>query len=147
MVAFFQARHAALRYSSVMKANGSFEVTMNAEPPFEVVDGVALARARFEKRFFGPLEAESVVHMLSARTSIEGSAGYVAVERVAGSLAGRRGTFVLQHTGVMTRGTPSLTITVVPDSGTGELCGLAGMMQIRIVDGKHFYELEYTLEP
>jgi hypothetical protein len=83
--------------------------------------------------------------MLSATTSVEGSAGYVAIEWVSGTLNGRSGTFALQHSGTMTRGKPQLTVTVVPDSGTGELEGLAGEMDIKIEAGKHFYEFEYTL--
>ena len=122
---------------------GPFEVTMKAEPPYDVSDGVALSRASFDKRFSGSLEATSVVQMLSARTPVPSSAGYVAIERVVGSLDGRRGSFVLQHSGVMNRGAESLSITVVPDSATGELTGLRGRMQIRIVEGRHSYEFEY----
>lgn len=83
--------------------------------------------------------------MLTALTDVEGSAGYVAIKQVSGTLAGRSGTFVLQHSGVMMRGAQQLTITVVPDSGTEQLVGLAGRMEIDIVDGKHFYTLQYTL--
>jgi hypothetical protein len=83
--------------------------------------------------------------MLSAMTNVKGSGAYVAIERVSGTLQGRSGTFVLQHSGTMTRGTPELTITVVPDSGTGQLVGLEGKMTIKIADGKHSYEFEYTL--
>jgi len=83
--------------------------------------------------------------MLTAGTAVKGSAGYVAIERASGTLHGRSGTFVLQHTGTMTRGAPQLTITVIPDSGTGELVGLAGKMTINIADGKHSYEFDYTL--
>ena len=82
--------------------------------------------------------------MLAVGTDVKGSAGYVAMERVSGTLDGRDGTFALQHSGTMTRGTPELTVTVVPDSGTGQLVGLAGKMGIKIVDGKHLYEFEYT---
>jgi hypothetical protein len=130
-----------------MNAEGSFEITMSAEPPYDELEGVMLSRASFDKQFTGPLEATSKVQMLAARTPVEGSAGYVAIERVVGALQGRRGTFVLQHSGTMTRGTPELAVTVVPDSGTGELTGIAGRMTIDIVDGKHFYTLEYALEP
>lgn len=98
------------------------------------------------KRFHGDLEGTSRGEMLTAGTSVPGSAGYVAIEKVDGSLRGRAGTFVLQHTGTMTRGAPQLTITVVPDSGTGDLSGLAGQMSIVIEKGTHSYELEYTLE-
>jgi hypothetical protein len=128
-----------------MIVNGTFEISMHPEPPYDAVDGVTLARVRFDKRFVGPLDATSDVNMLAARTPVDGSAGYVALERVTGALEGKRGTFVLQHIGVMTRGTPSLQVTIVPDSGTGELVGISGRMDIQIVDGKHLYELDYKL--
>jgi hypothetical protein len=83
--------------------------------------------------------------MLTALTAVQGSAGYVAIERVSGRLGGRTGTFVLQHSGTMTRGEQQLSITVVPDSGTGQLAGLTGKMSITIADGKHSYDFEYTL--
>lgn len=98
-----------------------------------------------DKQFHGDLEATSKGEMLTAGTSVKGSAGYVAIERVSGTLGSRGGTFVLQHTGTMTRGAPQLTITVVPDSGTGQLVGLVGKMGIKIENGKHFYDFEYTL--
>ena len=98
-----------------------------------------------DKQFHGDLEATSKGQMLTAGTGVKGSAGYVAIEKVSGVLHGRSGTFVLQHTGTMTRGTPQLTITVVPDSGTDQLVGLSGKMTIKIADGKHSYEFEYTL--
>jgi len=142
---FFKTDVTASSTSGVMIAEGAFEIRMTAEPPFDVVDGVSLGRTTIDKTFSGPLEGASRVHMLSARTSVEGSAGYVALERVAGVLDGKRGTFVLQHAGIMNRGAPALSVTVVPDSGTGELAGISGRMEIRIVDGKHFYELEYAM--
>jgi hypothetical protein len=83
--------------------------------------------------------------MLAVGTSIKGSAGYVAMEQVTGTLNGRHGAFALQHSGTMTRGAPQLSVTVVPDSGTGELVGLSGKMMINIVDGKHLYELDYKI--
>jgi hypothetical protein len=98
-----------------------------------------------DKQFHGDLEATSKGEMLTAGTGVPGSAGYVAIERVDGTLHGRGGTFVLQHSGTMTRGAPQLTITVVPDSGAGQLAGLAGRMAITIADGKHTYDFEYTL--
>jgi hypothetical protein len=98
-----------------------------------------------DKQFHGDLEAVSKGEMLSAGTSVKGSAGYVAMERVTGTLQGRSGTFVLQHNATMTRGAPHLQIIVVPDSGTSELEGLGGTMAINIVDGKHSYLFEYTL--
>ncbi len=128
-----------------MIVKGSFEVTPSFDPPYETVEGVTLGRASFDKRFSGALDATGKVHMLAARTAVTGSAGYVAAERVTGSLGGRTGTFVLLHTGIMTRGAPSLTVVVAPDSGTGELTGLSGRMNIEIVEGKHFYEFDYTL--
>jgi len=98
-----------------------------------------------DKQFRGDLEGASKGQMLVAGTDIKDSAGYVAIERVIATLHGHNGTFALQHSGTMTRGTPKLSVTVVPDSGTGGLLGLAGKMTINIVDGKHFYEFEYTL--
>jgi hypothetical protein len=127
------------------QVSGSFDITRTAEPPFDTADGVVLGRLRFDKTFHGPLAATSVVHMTSAMTAVKGSAGYVAVERITGSLDGKAGSFVVLHTGLMDRGAPSLTITVVPDSGTGELVGLAGEMAIEIVEGKHHYRMSYTL--
>ncbi|MBE2249576.1 MAG: DUF3224 domain-containing protein [Myxococcus sp.] len=124
---------------------GSFDVTMQAEPPYDTRDGVSLGRARFDKRFHGPLEATSVVHMLSARTPIPSSAAYVALERIEGTLDGKAGAFCVTHVGTMNRGADSLVISVVPDSGTGALTGLTGTMRIRVVDGKHLYELDYAL--
>jgi len=98
-----------------------------------------------DKQFHGDLEGTSKGEMLTAGTGVKGSAGYVAIERVSGTLNGRSGTFVLQHSGTMTHGEPHLTITVVPDSGTGELAGLAGTMSILIAGGNHSYDFEYTL--
>lgn len=128
-----------------MQAKGTFEITMHAEPPYDVVDGVSLARIGFDKTFCGPLEAKSHVAMLGARTPVEGSAGYVAIERVTGLLDSKHGTFVLQHSGTMSGGASALSVTVVPDSATGELAGLSGTMQIQIVEGKHHYVFDYEL--
>ncbi|MDQ3368974.1 MAG: DUF3224 domain-containing protein [Myxococcota bacterium] len=128
-----------------MTVKGTFEITMHAEPPYDAVDGVTLGRVGFDKRFVGPLDATSHVQMIGARTPVADSAGYVAIERVTGTLEGRRGTFVLQHSGVMMRGALALTVTVVPDSGTGELRGISGRMAIQVVEGQHRYELEYEL--
>lgn len=133
--------------SELARATGTFEVERETEPPYETVEGVALARTHLVKRFHGDLEATSTAWMLSAGGGAPGSAGYVAIERVAGSLGGKRGTFVLQHSGIMERGSPSLSITVVPDSATGELCGLSGRMQVEISDGGHSYTFEYELAP
>src|SRR3954452_22772640 len=124
-------------------ARGTFEVKLTPQADGDA--GAGLARMILDKQFHGDLEATSQGQMLSAGTAVQGSAGYVALERVSGALQGRTGTFVLQHQGVMDRGRPSLTITVVPDSGTGELTGLAGTMGISIADGQHSYDFDYTL--
>ncbi len=126
-----------------IRASGTFEVKL--APQATAHDGSALGRMSIDKQFHGDLEATSKGEMLSALTGTEGSAGYVAIEKATGRLHGRNGSFMLQHNGTMARGVGQLTITVVPDSGTGELVGLAGTMSISIVDGKHLYEFDYTL--
>ncbi|MGB7924457.1 MAG: DUF3224 domain-containing protein [Pyrinomonadaceae bacterium] len=126
-------------------ASGSFEVEMSPQAPEDGVGDPSVGRMAIDKQFHGGLEATSRGQMLAAMTEVEGSAGYVAIERVTGRLDGRGGTFALQHSGTMTRGVPQLTITVVPDSGTGELLGLTGRMTIDIADGKHSYDFEYTI--
>jgi hypothetical protein len=105
----------------------------------------ALRRCLLDKHYSGDLEAISHGQMLSISTGVKGSAGYVAIEKLIGTLQGRNGTFVMQHNGTMNRGEPKLTISIVPDSGTGELRGLQGTMTIEVADGKHSYELAYTL--
>jgi hypothetical protein len=124
---------------------GAFEVKLTPQPMEEKAASPILGRMSLDKRFHGDLEGTSSGEMLTAGTDVKGSAGYVAMERVSATLHGRRGTFALQHSGTMTRGEPQLTITVVPDSGTGELTGLAGKMAITIVDRKHSYDFEYTI--
>lgn len=124
-----------------MHAQGPFEVKMTPQPAGEH----GIARLALDKQFSGDLEATSMGEMLAAHTAVEGSAGYVAMERVDGTLHGRRGTFVLQHSGTMDRGAPSLALSVVPDSGTGELAGLSGTMRIDREGGKHAYSFDYTL--
>ncbi len=128
-------------------ARGPFEVKLapqKADNP--QAEGAGHGRMSIDKRFQGDLEATSQGEMLSFMSATKGSAGYVAIERVTGSLAGRHGSFMLQHSGTMNRGAPELSITVVPDSGTGELTGLSGSMKIVITpDGKHSYEMAYTL--
>ena len=104
-----------------------------------------LSRMTIDKTFHGDLEATSQGQMLAASTSIPHSAGYVAIERVEGTLHGKRGSFVLQHSATMNKGEPTLLIHVVPDSGTDELTGLSGKLNIIMADGKHSYELEYKL--
>ena len=125
-------------------ASGTFDVTITPQAQDEA-EGSAIGRLTIDKQFHGDLQASSKGQMLAAGTATEGSAGYVAIEQATGTLHGRRGTFMLQHNGTMARGAGQLTITVVPDSGTGQLVGLAGTMSITIVDGKHSYEFEYTL--
>jgi hypothetical protein len=126
------------------RASGSFEVTVQPLPNGEVCADPLFGRFLLTKKFSGDLEASARGHMLSAGTAIKGSAGYVAIDQVTGSLEGRQGGFVLQHSGSMNRGIPTLSIMVVPDSGTGELAGITGTLSINIVDGKHFYDFLYS---
>jgi hypothetical protein len=128
-----------------MKVGGSFDVTVQPLPNVEVSADAMLGRFLLVKKFSGALDASARGQMLSAGTTTKGSAGYVAIDQVEGSLDGRKGSFVLQHLGIMNRGAPTLSVTVVPDSGTDELAGLSGKLSINIVDGKHFYEFDYLL--
>jgi hypothetical protein len=129
-----------------MRATGPFDVKLSPQASDEEPNGSTLARLSLDKQFHGDLEATSTGTMLSAGTRVTGSAGYVAIERVTGTLQGRQGSFVLQHFATMNRGTPDLKIIVVPDSGTGALTGLTGQMTIIIAaGGKHSYEFDYTL--
>jgi hypothetical protein len=123
-------------------ATGPFEVKLESQK-----DGqdATLGRMTIDKQFHGDLEATSKGQMLSAGTEVKGSAGYVAIEKVSGKLKGLEGSFILQHNATMDRGTPSLNIIVVPDSGTGQLAGLTGNMDIIITNGKHSYNFSYTL--
>jgi uncharacterized protein DUF3224 len=125
-------------------AKGTFEVKLLPLAD-EQAEAAGLGRMSINKQFHGDLEGTSQGQMMSAMSSVKGSAGYVAMEKVTGAVAGRQGTFVLQHSGTMNRGTPSLVVSVVPDSGTDELTGLSGTLQINIADGKHSYEFEYSL--
>jgi Protein of unknown function (DUF3224) len=127
------------------RARGTFDVKLTPHASDDKAEGAPLGRMSIDKQFHGDLEGASNGEMLTAGTAVPGSAGYVAIERVSAALHGRRGTFALQHSGTMTRGAPRLTITVVPDSGTGELAGIAGQMTIEILERKHFYDFEYTL--
>ena len=129
-------------------------VTQTASGPFDVEvtrqddnsDDPLLNRMVLDKKYHGDLDATGHGQMLTAGTAVKGSGAYVAIEKVSGTLKGHKGTFILQHTGTMTQNKPKLTIVVVPDSGTGDLAGLSGKMKINIAaDGKHSYELEYTL--
>lgn len=131
------------------RASGSFVVSMQplTNSPFLKEDGSAdpmLGRFLLTKKFIGDLEGSARGHMLSANTATKGSAAYVAIDQVTGSLQGRKGSFVLQHTGSMKRGSSSLSVMVVPDSGTEDLAGLTGTLSINIVDGKHFYDFLYS---
>ena len=126
------------------QAKGTFDVKVAPLPPDGGAQDATLGRMSLDKRFHGDLEATGKGQMLTAGTP-SGSGAYVAVERVTGALHGRNGSFVLQHSGTMTRGQAQMTIAVVPDSGTGELAGLSGNLSIQIVDGKHFYSFDYTL--
>jgi len=129
------------------QVKGGFDVNRTVEPTCDMGDGVAVGHYRFDKHFQGELDATSVVHMLAVGTDVPGSAAYVAIERLSGTLQGRSGSFFLQHNGVMNRGAASLSLTIVPDSGSGDLKGIAGHMAIDITDGKHFYTLDYALNP
>jgi hypothetical protein len=127
------------------RAVGTFEVTRTPRESDETPEGIALGRSALEKRFHGDLEGTGKGSMLTAVTTVEGSAGYVAIERVTGELHGRSGSFLLQHHGLMSRGAQDLSIVVIPDSGTGGLEGLEGAMSITIADGTHSYEMIYSL--
>ena len=125
-------------------ARGTFDVKLT--PQTDDKSAGAVGRMSLDKQYHGDLEGTSKGEMLAVSTAVQGSAGYVAMEQVSGTLHGHSGTFALQHSGTMTRGTPQLSITVVPDSGTGQLAGITGTMTINIVDGKHFYEFDYALD-
>jgi hypothetical protein len=136
----------SFRYlESPMHAKGTFDVKLAPQPAAPGTEAARLGRLAIDKRFHGDLEASSLGEMLSAGTDVAGSAGYVAIERVVGVLQGREGSFVLMHHGLMDRGTPSLRVAVVPDSGTGALEGIRGELEIRIEQGRHGYAFEYEL--
>ncbi|MCA1815413.1 MAG: DUF3224 domain-containing protein [Acidobacteria bacterium] len=126
-------------------ARGTFDVKLTPQPQDDKSADSALGRFLIEKQFHGDLEGTSRGQMLGVNTPVESSKGYVAIEQVTATLDGRRGTFALQHSGTMTRGALQLSVTVVPDSGTGELAGITGKMEIKIEGGKHYYDFEYTL--
>jgi hypothetical protein len=127
-----------------MHASGPFDVKLAPQPAADD-SGAAVGRMTIDKQFHGDLDATSKGQMLAHRSGVDGSAGYVAMEIVSGTLHGRQGSFVLQHSGTMNRGAPELRVTVVPDSGTEQLAGLTGSMAIVIAAGKHSYEFDYTL--
>jgi hypothetical protein len=146
--AFAGTRSPAIQKEPIMTyhAAGTFEVKIIPQKPDNPQEESAkLGRMSIDKKFEGDLTGTSTGEMLSVMSEREGSAGYVAIERVSGTLQGRSGTFALQHFGSMTRGVPQLNVSVVPDSGTGQLTGLAGTMTIKIADKKHFYDFTYTL--
>ena len=128
-------------------ATGSFDVNLVPQSLANADAGPLMGRLSINKTFSGDLQATSQGEMLSAGTAVKGSAGYVAMERVTGTLHGKSGSFVLQHSGTMNRGVPQLSVSVVPDSGTDELTGLSGMLTIQIADGKHSYAMNYEISP
>ena len=129
-----------------MKATGTFEVNMHPENfSVEGKNEIQFGRYSLKKKFHGALEADSNGEMISAMTSVKGSAGYVAIEQVVGSLNGKAGSFVLQHFGIMNRGKDRLVLEVVPDSGSGELKNISGSMTIEVKEGKHIYGLEFEM--
>ena len=129
---------------AVNHASGTFEVKLVPQTDDKNGDP-ALARMTIDKQLHGDLEGTSKGQMLTGMTEVKGSAGYVAMEKVTGTLKGRTGTFILQHTATMNRGVPQLSITVVPDSGTGQLTGITGIFKVIITEGKHSYEFDYTV--
>jgi hypothetical protein len=126
-------------------AGGTFEVKLSPQGQDDKAEGSSLGRMTLDKQFRGDLEATAKGQMLVAGTEVKNSAGYVAIERITGTLHGRSGSFVLQHSGIMTRGAPQQTITVVPDSGSGQLAGLSGSMTVVIEGRKHSYIFDYVL--
>lgn len=128
----------------ISKAVGMFTVKLELQPASTQADVAVIGRRTLDKQFDGDLEASSTGEMLSVMTAVEGSMAYVALEKVTGTLVGKQGSFVLQHASQMIRGKPFQSIHVVPDSGTNELLGLQGEMQIEIHDGQHFYNFEYN---
>ena len=129
-----------------MQATGTFTVKLNPQQSYATgVDGIDLGRMSIDKTFSGELHGISQGEMLSARTLVQGSAGYVALEQVTGTLADKKGSFVLQHFGTMNQGKDTLILEVVPDSGSGELRGLSGKMTINMGNGAHHYVFDYQL--
>lgn len=126
------------------QVSGTFEVALT--PLADAAHSAVISWMAIDKRFHGPLDGESQGQMLATRTPVDGSAGYVALERVTATLEGRHGSFTLQHSGTMNRGAATLQLTVVPDSGTGGLAGIDGRMAITIADGAHYYEFDYTFD-
>ena len=130
---------------STRQAKGTFDVKVVPQGTGDTAEGIALGRMSIDKQFHGDLEATSKGEMLTSGLESNGSAAYVAIERVIGTLGGKRGSFALMHQGTMNKESQKLTVVVVPDSGTGELAGLSGTMTIIIVDKKHLYDFSYSL--
>jgi hypothetical protein len=129
----------------IQHAKGTFQVSMTLPASSEERAVGLLGRMLLDKQYAGDLVADGQGQMLTAMTATQGSAGYVAIELVTGTLHGRAGSFALQHSGTMDRGSPLLLVTLVPDSGTDALEGISGQLTIRVAEGKHFYALDYTL--
>ncbi len=129
----------------VLRVSGPFDVTMTPAAPSRHAGRTQTGRMLLDKQYFGDLAATGEGEMLSAVTDSKGSAAYVAIERVSGTLGGKAGSFVIQHAGSMSAGAQQLSISIVPDSGTGELAGISGTMAIRMDGRKHFYDLDYRL--
>lgn len=127
------------------QASGEFEVKLRPQAAAEGTEAARIGRQSIDKQFRGDLQGSSLGEMLAVMTEVKGSAAYVAMERVEGTLHGRNGSFVLHHRATMNRGAPTLSVEVVPDSGTGELVGLSGSMRIEITQGQHRYVFEYLL--
>jgi hypothetical protein len=132
------------RNEASSRASGAFDVKVTPETGGMAAEA-GIGRMALDKTYHGDLAASGKGVMLAFRTAVDGSAGYVAMERVTGTLGGRAGSFVLQHSGTMTRGVPGLSVRVVPDSGTEELVGLSGSMNIIIAGAEHTYDFEYSL--
>ena len=130
---------------NMKKASGLFDVTLTPQTPDGKYEDVMLGRFTVDKQYQGDLEATGTGQMLTGGTRVKGSAGYVAIERVSGTLHGKRGSFVLQHIGTMSHGDFRLSVTVIPDSGTDELTGISGSMSILVVAKKHSYHFDYTI--
>jgi flagellar basal body rod protein FlgG len=126
-------------------ARGTFEITVSPQPTQDGVGDPSVGRMAIHKQFHGDLEGTGNGQMLAVGTPVDGSAGYVAMERVTGTVHGRQGSFALQHTGTLTRGAPQLSVSIVPDSGTEGLSGITGQLEIIIANGVHGYHLEYSL--
>ncbi|HEX6969388.1 MAG TPA: DUF3224 domain-containing protein [Micromonosporaceae bacterium] len=127
------------------RATGNFDLNWDEQPPYDKAEGATLAKVTVTKKFRGDLVGTSVAELIKAMTDVPDSAGYVAIERVTGTLHGREGSFVLQHNAIMDRGKGDLQIRIVPDSGTGELKGISGTMHVDPSKG-HFWTLDYSID-